>query len=102
MRRRSLRRPLIRGAMEADAAREAVQLVLVVGKQVAPLAAMPIPDRVVDVNGHARLSLGEFELDAAIAAVGVLGRSGIEWLELAKTRRDQPLWRHALADQVLD
>src|SRR6266702_3905572 len=48
-----------------------------------------------------RSPLGQLELDAAVAAIGVLGRGGLERLELAEAGGDQALRRHAPADQVL-
>src|SRR5438132_6300599 len=45
--------------------------------------------------------LRELELDAAVATKGLLGLVGIDRLELAEARRDEPLRRYALADEVL-
>src|SRR4029453_15865280 len=50
---------------------------------------------------RATSSLRELELDAAVAAIGLLGLVGIDWLEFAEPRRDEPLRRYALADEVL-
>ena len=51
------RRTLIGRALDAEGEGEAVQLRLTVGKQVAPPAAVPVPDRLVDIDGHRVLAL---------------------------------------------
>src|SRR5262249_43389958 len=45
---------------------------------------------------------GQFHLDGGVAAKGFLGLVGIDRLELAEARRDQPLRRYALGNEVLN
>src|SRR5262245_8373790 len=47
-----------------------------------------------------RLAIGEFELDAAVAAQYVLGETVLERLELAVAGGNQAFWGDAAADQV--
>jgi len=47
-------RALVRCAVDAEPQREAVQFVGVVRQQVRPFEALPVPDRIVDVDAHAR------------------------------------------------
>ena len=53
MRRRGFRWPLIGRDMKAEAMSKAVQLVDIVGHEMAPAAAVPVPDGFIDVDGHA-------------------------------------------------
>src|SRR5262249_55989148 len=50
--RGGLRGPLVGAAGNAEPGREAVQLVDVVREQVAPFESLPLPDRLVDIDGH--------------------------------------------------
>src|SRR5262245_47767417 len=50
---------------------------------------------------QARSPLRQLELDATVAAEGVLGLVGIDGLEFAEARGHQPLGRDALTDEIL-
>jgi hypothetical protein len=45
--------------------------------------------------------LGQLELDAAVAPVGILGPAKINWLKFAKSGGDKVLWRYTLANEIL-
>ena len=46
-------------------------------------------------------ALGQLQLDAAIAAVGIVAVCGVERLVVGEPGGGQPIGRHALRDQVL-
>src|SRR3954471_22279008 len=48
-----------------------------------------------------RSPLRQLQLDAAITVEGFIGLVGIDRLKFTKAGGDQPLWRHALGDQIL-
>src|SRR5262245_11864305 len=55
MRRRALRRALERRTLDPEQRREPMQLVGIVGQQMAPFQAAPVPDRVIDVDSHLKV-----------------------------------------------
>src|SRR5262245_32400478 len=57
----------------------------------------PLPRRDCYAGGGKELPLGQLELDAAVAPVGLLVGRGVERLELAEAGGDQALRRNALA-----